>query len=514
MENTAKERYTALQLRRNAYLLRARGNAKLTLPGLMPPEGFNGSLLLPQPYQGLGARLVVNLASRIMTALLPPGRSFFRLGVSAQALLKAQMESVPEDLDRAMVLSERIIIDESERRGWRAPTNTTLEHLIVTGNALEYVQPDNSIRVYRLDQFCVVRDPSGRVIEFVICDALDPNSLPPTLRDLNATAGGLYSQNTPGYGGRAVELYTWGRLQDDGVTWMVHQELRDVIVPGSQGTYTDELLPFLALRWAAVAGEDYGRSKVEEHVADLTTLDGLTMAMIDGAAMASRNITMIKPNAAGGVNLRRKLTKARNGDYVIGNPEDVQMLNYTNGQGLQITQAEIASLRQELSVAFLYSQGATRQAERVTATEIRRDASDLEAALGGVYSMLSHDMMARRVRRLIIQMQANQELPPWPPGTIEPTILTGLEALAREAQVQNVVAAGQLVASMPPDGQDYVKWDVLLKKGFNGLNLSDAVRTEDEAQQVRQQRASMQAQQDAFPNVANTAAQAALNPTQ
>jgi hypothetical protein len=515
-QGTAKARYLELIPRRDPFLKRAREGAALTVPSLMPPEGFSTTSVLPQPFQGLGSRLVVNLASRLMTALFPAGRPFLRLGVSAQALLKAQMDSVPEDLERSMVLTERIITDETERRGWRQPTNTSLEHLIVTGNALEYLQPDNTIRIYRLDQFCVVRDPSGRLIEFVICDALDPNSLHGQLRDLHQSSVG-YSQQQPsngGVAGKSVDLYTWGRLTDDGRTWEVHQELTEELVPGTAGTYDDSVLPYLPLRWAGVAGEDYGRGKVEEHLPDLRTLDGLTMAMIDGAAMASRNITMIKPSAAAGINLRRKLNKAKNGDYVIGNPEDVQMLTFTNGSGLQITQVEIASLRQELSIAFLLGQSAIRNAERVTTVEVRMVAQELEAALGGVYSMLSHDMMARRVRRLIVQMQAEQELPPWPQGTIEPTILTGMEALGREAQVQNVVAAGQLVASMPPDGQDYIKWDVLLKKGFNGLNLSDAVRTEEEAQQVRQQRSQMQAAQDAFPNVANTAAQAALNPPQ
>lgn len=506
MADTAKARYIDLGFRRQPFLTRARNCARLTIPALMPPEGFSPTDTLPQPYQALGSRLVVNLASRLMTALIPPGRAFFRLGVSAKALLAAKQEAVPEDLERAFVLTERIITDETERRVWRGPTNTSLEQLIVCGNALEYLQKDNTIRIYRLDQYVVVRNPAGRLIEFVICDALNPASLTDELKAVYEGNGG--DSNSTYGGAKSVELYTWGRLDTAANTWTVHQELGDKVVPNTKGIYKDSQLPFFALRWACVAGEDYGRSKVDEHYADFVTLDGLTKAIIDGAAMASRNITLIRPNAAGGVNLRRKLAQANNGDFVIGNPEDVVMLNYTNQNGLQIVQVEIQALRQELSAAFLLGQSAIRNAERVTAYEVQQIVQELEAALGGVYSLLSQDMMAKRLNRLIVQMQDKQMLPPWKDGEIEPTILTGIEALSREAQVQNVNMAAQMVQPLPPDAQDYIKWDVLLKKAFNGLNLADAVRTEDEAQQIRDQRAQREAVQQSIPQVAGAAASA------
>jgi len=117
--------------------------------------------------------------------------------------------------------------------------------------------------------------------------------------------------------------------------------------------------------------------------------------------------------------------------------------------------------------------------------------------------------MARRVNRLILQMQAAKKLPEWPEGTVEPTILTGLEALGREAQVGSVAQALQMMQGYPEEAQDYVKWDVLLKKGFTGLNLSDAVRTEDEAQARREQRQQMQMAQDAMTSAAGPMAQAA-----
>lgn len=506
---TAKARYTDLKFRRDPFLRRARDCATLTIPALMPPEGFSPNNILPEPYQALGSRLVVNLASRLMTALLPPGRNCFRLGVSAKALMASKQESVDQDFERLLVLTERIITGEIESRIWRGPTTSSLEQLIVCGNAGEFLQPDNTIRVYRLDQYVVVRNTAGKLIEFIICDGLNPNALTGGLKEHYDANNGAQEAGTAAYSStQNVELYTWGRYDSTKGEWTVHQELLEHEVPNTKGTYADNVLPFSFLRWACLAGEDYGRSKVEEHLPDFRTLDGLTKALKDGAAMASRNITLIRPNAAGGINLRRKLSQANNGDYVVGNPEDVEMLQFKNETGLQIVQISIAALREELSAAFLLNQGAVRDAERVTAYEVSQLVQELEAALGGVYALLSNDMMSRRIGRLIFQMQEKQQLPVWPDGTVEPTVLTGLEALSREAQVQNVVNAAQIVQPMGERAQLYVKWDVLLKKAFNGLNLADAVNTEDEVQEILNQQMQTEAIGQSIPQVAGAAATA------
>ena len=121
--------------------------------------------------------------------------------------------------------------------------------------------------------------------------------------------------------------------------------------------------------------------------------------------------------------------------------------------------------------------------------------------LGGVYSQLNQAMQQTRLRRLIMQMKANAQLPNWPEGMVEPTILTGLEALGREQDVTRVQAALQFLQGMPPDVLAYVKWTELLGKAFYGLNLPDAVRTESEMQQMQQ----MQMQQQAMMGAGQTA---------
>ena len=72
-------RYNKLEGKRERYLDRAREVSELTIPALLPPEGFTSSTDLYTPYQSVGARGVNNLASKLLMLLLPPNVPFFRL---------------------------------------------------------------------------------------------------------------------------------------------------------------------------------------------------------------------------------------------------------------------------------------------------------------------------------------------------------------------------------------------------------------------------------------------------
>ena len=73
------KRYARLETERDPFLQRARDAAELTIPYLVPPSGHSGSTLYKTPFQGIGARGVNNLASKLLLSLLPPNSPFFRL---------------------------------------------------------------------------------------------------------------------------------------------------------------------------------------------------------------------------------------------------------------------------------------------------------------------------------------------------------------------------------------------------------------------------------------------------
>ena len=88
------EQYENLAATRDSYLDRARECAKVTIPSLIPDTGHNSYARFPTPYQGVGARGVNNLASKLLLLLLPPNSPFFRLAINGKA--KQEVETQPE----------------------------------------------------------------------------------------------------------------------------------------------------------------------------------------------------------------------------------------------------------------------------------------------------------------------------------------------------------------------------------------------------------------------------------
>ncbi len=495
---TAEARYQALRSRRDPFLERARTNAQLTIPSLLPPEGYNGSTKLHQPELGLGARCVTHLSSKVMAAMLPPGGSVFRLSVPPEILLRNGLDSLDADTERGLSLTEKLIHSEIERRQWRQIFSLVLEMLIVTGNVLLMIQRGNTLRAFRLDQYVVVRAPDGSLLELLIEEKVATETLPPRARPLLAQMSRPDDHTT---------VYTHIRRSDK--HWDVYQEIARQTVPGSAGQYALDALPYLPLRWTELIGEDYGRSKCDDHEPDLRFANGLAKAVADGAALAARNVVLQRPNAAGGINLRRKLAAARNGEVLTGNPEDITYLQFGNAPGMQFAAAQLDQVKREIAEAFLLNSAVRRNAERVTAYEVREMIGELEGTLGGIYARLAGELMYPLIRRLMVHMRADGAMPDLPEGLLDLTVLVGIEALGREAEVQRALQALQVVQQMPPEVAAYVKAEELFNRALTGMGFANCTRSTQEVQQIQQQQAMMQAMAGAAPDMASTMAEAA-----
>jgi len=480
-EMTAQKRYDELAIARKPFVDRARYCAEETIPALLPPEGHTATNELPMPYSGFGAKVVETLASRLTSTIYPPGGGGFRLTVPPEVLLEAEAEAIPPEMERMLALLEELINTEMERAGWRNPTTIGLQHLIVCGNFGEYMRPDGVLKVYRLDQYVVVRDPMGTLLEALICEKVSKDNLPEDVRSMEQAVQAKSDD---------IPLYTWIKKIPGKDRYQVHQEVgKGGIIPNTKEEYDFDVLPYHFVRWAAMLGEDYGRSKVEEHLGDFRAINGLTKSVVDGAAMASRHVTMVRSNSR---NLIKKITDADNGDVIAGDPEAVGMLKFENIPGMQITQAALEALKMEVGAAFAMQSAVQRDAERVTAFEIQKLARELEDILGGVFSQLSNDIQGPRLDVLMYIMNEQGKLPEDLDKTVEPIIVTGLEALGREQEASRVGMALQMLQGLPPEVLDYVNWQSLLTKTFNGLGLPDSVNAEEKVQQIRQQRVAEQ----------------------
>lgn len=136
MHQSAQKIYEALEGHRYTYLERARTCSRLTLPYVMPEEGFGPHSRLDTPFSGVGARGVNNLASKLLLALLPPNSPFFRLQADAKKL--AEENTPPElmsEIEQSLQGLEELVMAEVSRGSYRVGIHEALKHLIITGNA-------------------------------------------------------------------------------------------------------------------------------------------------------------------------------------------------------------------------------------------------------------------------------------------------------------------------------------------------------------------------------------------
>ena len=136
-----------------------------------------------------------------------------------------------------------------------------------------------------------------------------------------------------------------------------------------------------------------------------------------------------------------------------------------------------------------------RQAERVTAEEIRYMAHELEDVMGGVYSVLSQEFQLPLVNRVMDKMQKKKRLPKIPKKLVKPTIVTGLEALGRGHDLNKLdVFVRGAAEILGPEFPTYVRMSDYLKRRATSIGIDTAglIKTEEEIQAEKQQ-AAMQA---------------------
>lgn len=423
-----KHRFTTLDSKRRSHLNRQRDCARLTIPALLPPESYNENHDLPTPWQSLGARGVNNLASKLLTAMLPPNGSFFRLVVAGKAEdeLEQQAQNAQTKLQKALGKIERKVSKHMERLNLRVPLFRAIKLLITTGNALCYVPDDGGMQVYRLDNYVVTRDSVGNVVEIITRESVAPVTLPDHVLQLIA---GTYEDD------KDVEIFT--RILRRSNSWSVTQEINGVTVPEAEGSYPFDKCPWIALRWSDSDGGSYGRGLCDENLGDLESLESLTKTIVEGSAAAAKVLFLVDPN---GVTNYKALAETENTGFAPGKAEDVTVLQLNKFADFQTASQTRQELIERLSMAFLMHSSVQRNAERVTAEEIRFMASELESALGGVYSLLSQEFQLPLVKRVMHIMKGTGDIPELPEGTVDPVIITGLDALGRGNDLQKLQA--------------------------------------------------------------------------
>ena len=489
---SARTRYDYLASDRSQFLEEARQAAELTLPYLIRgnEEYTTGMKNLKTPYQSVGAKGVVTLASKLMLALLPVQTSFFKLQLDESQLGEEFPPEMKSELDLSFAKVERIILESISASDDRVAVHQALLHLVVSGNALVFMSK-HGIKIYPLNRYVVERDGNGQVIEIVtkesISKQLIENQLPKELLD---------NVNDDGSNTDEVDVYTHVKRDNNRFIW--HQEVGGKVLKDSQGKAPVDVNPWIPLRFNTVDGEGYGRGRVGQFIGDLKSLEGLSQALVEGSAAAAKVVFTVSPSST---TKPSTLAQAGNGAIIQGRPDDIGVIQVGKTADFRTAYEMAGTLERRLGEAFLVLN--IRQSERTTAEEVRMTQMELESQLGGLFSLLTVDFLVPYLNKKLNDAQKKGDIPKIPKNIVKPTIVAGINALGRG---QDRESLGQFLTILaqtlgPESIGTYINQEEVIKRlaAAQGIDVLNLVRSMQEVQAEQQaameQQMAMQQQQ-------------------
>jgi hypothetical protein len=436
MTGSVKDAWEAGRAKRQPLVTRCEKYAAFTIPIICPPDGYDEQATeLQTDYQSVGALAVNSLSNKLILALFAPSRPFMRYDIPAD--VKAKLEGQVGDLQAKLSVAEHNSIKLLDQLSTRPRLYEAVRNLIVTGNALLVLGKDKStpIRVLGLKKYSVKRSMSGKVVEIIVKQGLQFDELDRNVQRHLQAASDKYKKmdETDPRTCEAVDWYTWVQLQDDG-RYMVTSYVDDYPLPKEYGgVYTEEELPYRPLTWELPDGQNYGIGLVEQCAGDFAAMSAMSEAEVKAAILASEFRWLCNP---GGLTQPEDMVESENGAVLPGVVNDIVPLSAAGAgvaQGLQIVDSVLSKYVNRIGHTFLLGSSVVRDAERVTAEEIRMQAQELETSLGGVYSRLAIDFQLPLAYWLAKMLGVSLSQ-----SGIRPTIITGLDALSRNADLDNL----------------------------------------------------------------------------
>ena len=484
------------QLRDTAAITRAEEFAKMTLPYIMrdPLQGEHADI--EHDFQSIGAVLTNNLAAKLVQALFPTGIPFFRSELTDAIRQAADLDDIEDgEVSAALAQLDRKATQRLFMNASLAKLTRVVKLLIITGNALVYRDSTKATLVcWSMHSYSVRRDPTGKWQEIVLKQKFLASDLDAKYVDSLRLAGKNIKPDTQ------VDLYTYVK-RSQGTAYEIVTSTHEIdgVQVGDTGSWPEHLSPYICPTWNLADGEHYGRGHVEDHIGDFAKLS-LLSERLGLYELESLDILNVVNEQAGAV--VDDYQDAETGDYVPGGVNAVTAYERGDYNKITAVNQSLSSVISRLSMAFMYT-GNTRDAERVTAEEIRQTASEAEATLGGVYSLLAEGFQGPLAYVCLSEVSVNLLA-----GLInkshKPTIQTGIPALSRSMAVQNLINAAQVIAGFIPalkqvDRRFSVTKMVDMVLAAYSVDSSELFQTPEEMQaeadQMEQQAAQTQAQQ-------------------
>ena len=505
---SARSEWMRLKGKRRGLENRWEKYASFTLPRLYTAETWNEDAdELAHDWQSVGAQAVNHVVNKLMLALFAPSRPFMRLQLDPTWV---QRKLGPDaDMTQFDAVLAQAELDGAKQMdnvpGTRAKLYLAIANLVALGNVCMYLpkEANKPPRIFNVAQYVIRRTGDGSLKQVIIKECMAFDELEPNVQVEVSAKAARYQHDTK------VEYFRQITRNNKG-GYELSQYVDEVkLGEAFDGAWANEdKLPWRFLTWNLKDGNNYGTGLVEDYAADFAGLSTLSQAQITGAVLASEFRWLVNPSGLTNV---EDFRRSENGAAIPGSKDDISLVANSKPGDLQVVSSVVADFIQRIGRGFLLSSAVTRQAERVTAEEIRLQAQELETSFGGTYSSIAVGLQLPLAVWLL--RGANLEVQ----GTeIKITIITGLDALSRSGDLDNLRAAMGDMANLTAIRQvaPEIDWRAITVAIFtgHGLPTTKFLRKPEDvaAEQAQQQQDAINAQaaaDAASTGVANANAQ-------
>lgn len=440
-EESLKWHWARLEGNRRQALERARKVSQYTLPYVCPPEGQNPDTVTSSSgFSSFCAQGVTNLVTKLNIALFRPSKPFFRLSPTAsgmQAIVANHGEAAASVIDKMLAEREEASMEQWNKRADSTVILAILEGLVVTGNVLVYkddVHGREKFRAINLQDFVIERPATGMITRLIIRDSvmvgeLDESTQKKLPRELKEDPT------------RIVSLYSGWEFtgtKDGLFTYRMVQNVEEINVYQSKADQTEDEVPWFFVGGRRAPKATYCNPLIYPSISDIIVHHELSEAIVNGSLDAANVFWMVDPDL--GTNVE-DIEAAQMGDVVNGKNGSVQAMS-TGSIGIIMSLHQMRQeLESKLSKAFLQTIDAMQVKSSITATEVRAIVQELERVYAGVYAELAHSLQLPLAKRLMAS--AGFELD----GSMELTVLTGMDSMSRQTDLDNLNAWATALAN-------------------------------------------------------------------
>lgn len=467
--------------------------ARNTIPHIFLDDETRMSGIDPEDLmigESVGAECLNNFVSQISRLAFPEDGAFYRA--------KAKEENTP-NLDKLSSTAQEEIFRKFEERGMYQLKVRKLSRykfqlmlqLLGLGNVTWHLPKERQdMQVFDLNDVAVRRTPKGDVADIIIRDKTDFQFLSKSTRE-------YLKQNKKNYKDTdCVHMYTHVYLNKHN-KYSICYSVDDIELPTDENFYSAMDKEYHASAINLVRGSHYGTGIVGQYLPIIHKVNVYADSNTDVAVSGSLVNWGVDPAA----NLRpNDWANREQGQAFALKQNQVFPLVSQVGQHLQLAQSAKAELVATLHRVFLMFTAIQRDAERVTAEEIRLVANKLEETHSGLYTLIAESLQ-RPLALNAIALVDDEELAPYK-NEIDVSLVTAIETMSRSAELNSILSAlndTSIFNNVPPQVVEQLKVNDITKRIFinHNLPIGNFVKSDEEVQQERQQMADAAAQQAA-----------------